>query len=159
MANQLLLCTTLISSIIIGSSSASSVEFGTSDEAKTMIARAVQEVRADKSRAVKMFNHNEGAFRDRDLFVFCFNGSDGRFTAHEAMIGSDVRALRDRRGNDYGAAMFQKAAEDRITEVGYMSPVPGSTAQNPKRAYVIRVGDQVCGVSAYLAPDEPLPPR
>ena len=45
------------------------------------------------------------------------------------------------------------AERDRIllTEFGrYTAPLPGTTRLAKKRAYVTRVGDQVCGVSAYL---------
>src|SRR5262249_3954660 len=56
-------------------------EFGTSDQAKAMLDRAVIEVRANKLSAIAKFNHNDPQFRDRDLFVFCFNEQDGKFTA------------------------------------------------------------------------------
>ena len=46
-----------------------------------MLKRAVAQVKKDKLAAMASFNHNDTSFRDRDLFVFCFNGGDGRFTA------------------------------------------------------------------------------
>lgn len=125
-------------------------EFGTPDEAKAMLARAIVALKADKQTAITKFNHNDAAFRDRDLFVFCFNGDDGKFTAHEAFVGSDVRGLADRAGNQFGAGMFAAPAEGRITEVPYLSPIPGSVAQAQKLAYVVRIGEQVCSVSAYF---------
>jgi hypothetical protein len=45
--------------------------------------------------------------------------------------------------------MYQNATADQVTDVDFMAPLPGSTKLAPKRAYVARVGDQVCGVSAY----------
>ena len=76
----------------------SASEFGSADEAKTMLNRAIIEVRADRLAAIEKFNRNETPFRDRDLFVFCFNAGDGRFTAHEAMVSWEVRNLRDAKG-------------------------------------------------------------
>ena len=124
-------------------------EFGSTDEARAMLNRAVVEVRANKFAAIEKFNRNELPFRDRDLFVFCFGGADGKFTAHEALITWDVRRLRDARGAPYGAHMYGTALEGQIDELAFVSPMPGSTALAFKTAYFSRVGDQVCGVSAF----------
>lgn len=129
---------------------AKSQEFGTLDEAKLMLARAVAEVKADKARAFQTFNHNDPRFRDRDLFVFCFGAEDGKFTAHEAMVSHDVRELHDSAGLSFGARMFAEAREGKVSEIAYVSPFPGTMSRVPKRAFVTRVEDHVCGVSAYL---------
>jgi len=136
---------------------AAAEEFGTSDEASAMLGRAIAVLKVEKQVAIASFNHNDPAFRDRDLFVFCFNAYDGKFTAHEAFVGSDVRSLVDRRGYQYGTAMFNAPNDGRAVEIAYSSPVPGATFQVRKRAHVARIGDQVCGVSFYLynAPGEP----
>ena len=128
-------------------------EFGTAAEARAMLERAIPAMKQDKAAAINSFNHNVTAFRDRDLFVFCFNGKDGKYTAHEAMIGRDVRGFRDAKGRPVGQRMYEIAADGKadgkVVSVDYMSPVPGSTELALKRAYLTRVGDQVCGVSAY----------
>ena len=129
---------------------ARSEEFGTTAQARQMLERAAVEVRADKARAFQMFNANDSRFRDRDLFVFCFDGEDGKFTAHEAMLTHDVRMLHDRAGVSFGARMFSEAREGEISEIRYVSPFPGTTSLVPKRAFVTRVENHVCGVSAYL---------
>ena len=128
---------------------ARSAEFGTLEQARLMLERAVVEVRADKVRAFQMFNANNSRFRDRDLFVFCFNAEDGKFTAHEAMITHDVRKMQDRAGLSFGARMFNEAREGDISEISYLSPLPGTTSLVPKQAFVTRVENHVCGVSAY----------
>jgi hypothetical protein len=38
-----------------------------------------------------MFNKGEGGFRDRDLYVFCANASDGILTAHPALKGEELK--------------------------------------------------------------------
>jgi hypothetical protein len=43
---------------------------------------AVAAVNEDKAKALDMFNQGEGGFKDRDLYVFCANASDGIVTAH-----------------------------------------------------------------------------
>ena len=126
-----------------------SAEYGDVEEAKAMLDRAIAAVMTDKSGAINKFNYNDPKFRDRDLFVFCFNGQDGKYTAHEAMVGRDVRAFRDAKGKPFGQQMYEIATEGEILSVDYFSPVPGLVDLAYKRAYLTRVGDQVCGVSAY----------
>ena len=72
---------------------------GTADEANAMLMKAVAAVKANKAKALEMFNKGEGGFLDRDLYVFCANVSDGKFVAignnnAEQLIGMDVRTLR-----------------------------------------------------------------
>ena len=57
-------------------------QFGTAEEAKAMLERAVTAVKEDKAKALDMFNKSDGGFRDRDLYVYCANASDGIVTAH-----------------------------------------------------------------------------
>jgi hypothetical protein len=53
-------------------------QFGTAEEAKAMLAKAVAAVKVDKAKALDMFAKGEGGFLDRDLYPFCFNAGDGR---------------------------------------------------------------------------------
>jgi hypothetical protein len=57
-------------------------DFGTAEEAKAMLEKAVAAVKENKAKALDMFNKGEGGFKDRDLYVYCANASDGIFTAH-----------------------------------------------------------------------------
>ena len=41
-------------------------EYGTADEAKAMLERAVATMKEDKAKALDMFNKGEGGFKDRD---------------------------------------------------------------------------------------------
>jgi hypothetical protein len=149
MMKQMIVCFSLFTSAFAGYASAADPEYGSPEEAKAMLARAIQAVKSDRLGAFASFNHNDPEFRDRDLFVFCFNGQDGKFTAHEAMVARDVRAFRDKEGTTYGQQMYDVAAEGQMSEVAYVSPLPGSTEQVVKHAYITRIGNQVCGVSAY----------
>ena len=147
-------CAMLIASIFGGSALTHSMgawaaDFGTNEQAKAMLDRAILELKANKVLAISKFNYNDTQYRDRDLFVFCFNRKDGKFTAHESMAGWDVRTFRDAKGQPVGQRMYEIAADGKVVSVDYMSPVPGSTELALKRAYLTRVGDQVCGVSAY----------
>ena len=150
MLKRALLMIAFIGSTLGGFASGASVaEFGSAEGAKAMLKRAIANIKSNKLGAIESFNHNDLPFRDRDLFVFCLNGGDGKFTAHEAFVTRDARKLRDAKGKAYGAEIYNDAQEGHITEVLFTSPVPGSTELAIKSAYVTRIGDQVCGVSAY----------
>ena len=75
---------------------ASAQQFGTAAEARAMLDKAVAELKAGEATALAKFNDKAGGFRDRDLYVFCYNMTDGKFTAHPnpALMGTDVRALK-----------------------------------------------------------------
>ena len=63
----------------VGSVSAQSS--GTAAEAKTMLDNAVVALKANEATALAAFNDKSNTkFRDRDLYVFCFD-KDGRITA------------------------------------------------------------------------------
>src|SRR5271167_3659479 len=84
---------------------------GTADEAKAMLAKAVAAVKADKAKALDMFNKGEGGFLDRDLYPFCFNISDGKHLATQAkqLVGQDIRALKDPTGKAFGLELYAAA--------------------------------------------------
>jgi hypothetical protein len=131
---------------------------GTADEAKAMLMKAVAAVKADKAKALDMFNKGEGGFLDRDLYVFCGNVSDAKEVAvgnpnAKQLIGVDVRTLKDSTGKPFGAEIFaaSQKPEGEITEVSYMFPRPGADKTPvPKVSVVTRVSDDLgCGVGYY----------
>jgi len=126
-------------------------EFGTGAEAETMLQRAIVEMLADEKAAIGKFNSEDGGFRDRDLYVFCFNASDGVTTAHvnTDIIGQDVRTFKDPAGKEFGAEMFGQAQEGKISSVSYSFPRPGTDNPVPKESHYTRVASQICGVGYY----------
>ena len=84
-----------------------SSKYGSAEEAKNMLTKAIAVVKADKTKALDMFNKGEGGFLDRDLYPFCFNKSDGKILADsnpysKQIIGKDVRSLTVAKGKVYG---------------------------------------------------------
>ena len=80
---------------------------GNADEAKAMLVKALAAVKADKTKALDMFNKGEGGFLDRDLYVFCSNISDGKNVAiannnAKQLLGTDARTLKDANGKAFG---------------------------------------------------------
>ena len=129
---------------------AQQAQFGTAAEARAMLDKAVAAVKADKGKALAECNAGSGGFKDRDLYPFCANASDGVFTAHPSLRGTQIRDLKDAAGNAFGEQILRAGtAEGQVNEVSYSFPRPGSTAPAPKVSYVTKVGDQVCAVGYY----------
>ncbi|MEZ5787188.1 MAG: cache domain-containing protein [Xanthobacteraceae bacterium] len=124
---------------------------GTAAEAKAMLEKAVAAVKADEKAALEKFKKGEGGFKDRDLYVFCFDAESGKFTAHpnEKLMGTDVRALKDKSGDAMGEKIFKAGQTEQMTTVDYMFPKPGGTEPVAKQAFVAKVKDQGCGVGYY----------
>jgi len=126
-------------------------QFGTAAEARAMLDRAVAELKSNEAAALAKFNDKENKqFRDRDLYVFCFNVSDGKFTVHPnpTIMGTDVRALKVK-DDPLGQRLFDQVKEGTVTTVDYNFPKPGTTEPVPKESYIIRIGGQGGGVGYY----------
>jgi hypothetical protein len=125
-------------------------EYGTADEAKAMLERAVAAVKEDKAKALDMFNKGEGGFKDRDLYVFCANASDGILTAHPyGQKGKLLQDIEGKHGAAFGKEIMQEATEGTTKEVTYWWQRPGSDKPLQKTAFYTKVGDQICGVGYY----------
>jgi hypothetical protein len=157
MASKLMVAPFIVS-LIVFSPSAFAQKYGTRDEAKAMLMKAVAAVKANEAKAVDMFNKGEGGFVDRDLYVFCNNVSDGKGVAtsnpdSKQLLGVDERMLKDPTGKAFGAeiiAAMQKP-EGEVTEVSYLFPRPGGD-QTPvaKVALVARASNDLgCAVGYY----------
>ena len=92
-----------------------------------MLERAVAAVKEDKAKALDMFNNGEGGFKDRDLYVWCANASDGIITAQPYMNrGKQLRDIKGKHGAPFGETIMQNATEGTIKETTYWWPRPGS---------------------------------
>src|SRR5271166_4661154 len=110
-------------SFLLLSPAAFAQQSGTADEAKAMLMKAVAAVKADKAKALDMFNKGEGGFLDRDLYVFCANVSDGKTVAlgnnnAKQLIGVDTRTIKDSTGKPFGVELYAayEKPEGEITE-------------------------------------------
>ena len=125
---------------------------GTAAEARAMLDKAVIAVKADKAKALDMFNKGEGGFKDRDLQPFCFNVGDGALVAATAppLLGKDIRTLKDPTGKVFGPEIYEAGKKQgQISEVRYVFPKPGETTAVPKVSFVTGVADLGCGVGYF----------
>ena len=97
------------------------------------------------------FNKGEGGFKDRDLYVFCYDMKTGKFTAHvnPSLLGTDVKALKEKDGSPLGEKVFNATKSGTVSTVAYNFPKPRTTDPVPKESCVTQVGNQGCGVGYY----------
>src|SRR5438093_4318508 len=106
-----------IVSVALCATALSQGSVGTAAEAKAMLEKAVTELKANETAALAKFNKADGGFRDRDLYVYCFEKATGKFTAqvNASLMGTDVRALKEKDGAPLGQKVFDAAKAGTIT--------------------------------------------
>lgn len=148
----------MVRKLMIGTASAAALvlatavfaqQFGTAAEAKALLEKAIAAVKADKAKALDAFAKADGGFKDKDLYVFCFNVPDGKINAGPVPAGTDIRTLKDKTGKAFGQEMFDNVKEGAIGEVSYMFPRPGGPDPVAKVSFITRAGDTACGVGYY----------
>jgi len=128
---------------------AGQAQFGTEQEARAMLEKAVAALKENQAQALEKFNKGEGGFKDRDLYVFCANASDGVLTAHPHLKGEHLQDIVGKKGFPLGKEIMEKATEGKILEVTYWWPRPGSEKPLEKHTFYTKVADQNCGVGFY----------
>ena len=152
MSNRLSVSAFATLSLLLGATLANAQQFGTAEEARAMLDRAVAALKSDQAKALREFSDpNNKQFHDRDLYVSCFRISDGKFTAFPGpgMIGVDVRTFK--LGDDpIGQRAFdaiQGIPEGAAATMDYNFPKSGKPAL--KQSLETRIGNQGCGVAYY----------
>ena len=143
-----LLCT----SLLLGSSVFAS-DFGTSEEARSMLERAVEAMKKDKEAALQAFTEGTDGFKDRDLYVTCFElgGRGGLITAYGGvgdLIGKSGYDLIDKNGTNMGE-LLDNNTQDEVKTVTYWWPRPGSEEPVEKESYYMTIDDTNCLVGYY----------
>jgi len=128
---------------------AANSQFGTEAEARAMLEKAVTAVKQNKEKALEMFNKGEGGFKDRDLYVWCANASDGVLTAHPYLKGEHLQEIKGKKGYPLGKEIMENATEGQVKEVTYWWPRPGTEEPLEKTTFYTQVAQQNCGVGSY----------
>jgi len=129
-------------------------QLGTAEQARAMLDRAISALKSNEATALSEFNDpNNKQFHERDLYVFCYDISDGKITAYEspALLNIDVRtlALQDDPIGKRAYDAIENAPEGSIVTIDYKFPKPGTTEPVPKQTLETRIGNQACGVTSY----------
>jgi cytochrome c len=65
--------------LLWSAASVSAQQFGTAEEARAMLDRAIAALKSNETTALNEFNDpSNKQFHDHDLYVFCYNLSDAR---------------------------------------------------------------------------------
>src|SRR6516165_907325 len=141
---------TLVSTITC----ADAQQLGTPEEARAMLDRAISALKTNEDKALTEFNEPDNKqFHDHDLYVVCFNMSDGKITAYlgPALLGVDIRTLslnEDPIGQRTYDAIHE-APQGNIATVDYSFPKPGKTERVPKQFIETHIGNEACGVAYF----------
>ena len=124
-------------------------EFGTEEEARSMIARAINLVKSDKNRALDAFTNLEGGFGYKDLYVFCFD-KNAILVAHPTVLGDDASELTDPDGVKIWS-LVSSVKQDEIKKITYKLErfTSGSAAVHIKTSFITQVDGIHCGVGFY----------
>ena len=124
---------------------------GSAAEAKAMLQKAAAAYKTDPAGAIAKFNQSNGGFRDRDLYVACFDARTGIVQSHvdPKQIGVDIRTVKQADGTAFGQKLFDAAKAGTISTVDYEYFPPGGATPAPKQSYVTRVANEGCLVGYY----------
>ena len=125
--------------------------FGTEDEAKAMLERAINIVNFDKKYALNLFTNMSGGFQLHDLYVFCAT-LDGTIVAHPLTVGNNMFDFYDSNGKNLGTLIIRSANENQIDKVEYMltrMTAKDNVTELAKTTFVTKIDDLVCAVGYY----------
>ena len=120
------------------------------DDAKSMATKAAAFLKDNgPEKAFPVFQAKDNEWHDRDLYVFV-QDSKGIMVSHgtnPGLIGKSMLPLKDVDGKAFNVEM--QAVKD-TGWVEYKWQNPQTKAVEPKKAYIMRVGDYIVGVGAYV---------
>ena len=128
-------------------------ERGTPAEAMALTKKAVALYKAQGAeKAFAEFNRPDGAFRDRDLYIFVYDksGTVLAIGSNPKMIGKNLIDMKDVDGvpiiKTFVETAFGPAGKGWVD---YKWPNPVTKVVEPKSSYIERVGDVLIGSGVY----------
>lgn len=123
-------------------------------DAKAMLEHAVSYLEDNSpARAFAAFNNQKGSFHRNDLYTFVVGIEDGIMYAHggapEAIVGADVRELRDAAGKLIVKEMLAAANQPNGGTVNYVWLNRVTNRVEDKTTQVRKVGKYMVGVGYY----------
>ncbi len=130
-----------------------SKDFGTEEEARNMLERAVNLINYNKIYALNIFTERTGGFNFKDLYPFCANDR-GILTGHPFNVGFDLLTFIDSDGKNVGKEFLQVAQVGKINKVTFKITYPKDTIKTKDKEYektalVTKVDDQICAVGYH----------
>jgi cytochrome c len=128
-------------------------ERGTIAEAKAMLQKAIAHYKSvGRQQALADFTARKPPFADRDLYVVCFSVNH-RVVANGAFprdVGTSGDTLKDLNGKGVAQVVWDAASFKGESVVRYRWINPVTHNVEMKIGFFAKVGEDVCGVGAYL---------
>ncbi len=147
---KLIFYSVFITFFIFISKSAIAEEFGTKDEALSLLERAISLVAEDRNRALDLFTSGEGGLHPKDLYPFCLK-DNGILLGHPTSVGLNITDFQDSSGKYVGKELIKIAKYNEINEVDFIIARLTTDDKNEyvKTQLVTRVADLICVVGYY----------
>ena len=127
-----------------------SVEFGTEEEAKAMLDRAVNLMKFNELFALEQMTEGAGGFKVKDLYPLCVNAK-GILVGHPVNVGFNLLEFVDSDGKNVGEEFLKVAQENKISKVTYKLAriTTEDEKEFEKTALVTKVKKYICAVGFY----------
>ena len=127
-----------------------SVEFGTEEEAKAMLDRAVNLMKFNELFALEQMTEGAGGFKIKDLYPLCVNAK-GILVGHPVNVGFNLLEFVDSDGKNVGEEFLKVAQENKISKVTYKLAriTTEDEKEFEKTALVTKVKKYICAVGFY----------
>jgi signal transduction histidine kinase len=125
---------------------------GTPDEAKALVEKAAALIQSEGAeKAFPVIDDHDGPFVKGDLYVFVAS-LDGTTVAHganKAMIGKNLKAMKDADGKYFLQEMISVATTTGSGWVDYKWPNPVTKKIENKSSFVEKAGEYLVGCGVY----------
>ena len=125
----------------------------TPDQAKTLLAKAVEKIQKDgPEKAFAAFNDRAAGYKAKELYVFAFdlNGKYMASGANPALAGTQARNMKDAEGKYLVREMIKIAKNKGHGEVEYLWLNRRLNRMEKKHSFIQRVGEYFVGVGYYV---------
>ena len=140
----------VILGLLFTTSKSYSVEFGTEEEAKAMLDRAVNLMKFNELFALEQMTEGAGGFKVKDLYPLCVNAK-GILVGHPVNVGFNLLEFVDSDGKNVGEEFLKVAQENKISKVTYKLAriTTEDEKEFEKTALVTKVKKYICAVGFY----------
>ena len=146
------LCAAVMTVFLVVSFAYAQAQFGTAEEAKALMGKAVTYLKANgQDKAFEAFNNKKGNFVNKDLYIFVLdlNGKILSHGANEKLIGRDMMATKDKNGQLFIKKMVDLAKAKGKGEVEYYWDNPVTKKVALKVSILEKVGGVIVACGYY----------
>ena len=125
--------------------------FGTEDQAKAMLERAINIIKFDKQYALNLLQPYLVDLKKMISMFFAPVWTE-HFVAHPNTVGNNIFDFEDSTGKNLGKVVVRNARQNQIDKVEYKLVRPtakDNQSELAKTTFITKIDDIVCGVGYY----------